>query len=215
MDDFDLTQYQGKWYEQGFHDWTQFKEVYDTTLDIKVTPQGPLPPEGWVDDFGVKAPSPGRSPLAWDKSPVANGAHYFMSGRVSKDDPVGVLREKGFGVEFPNYIVDVKKDAEGTGYSEAIQFQCLEVGGVRVFEGINLMSRNEVMTPEEKSGMEERVEQAGLGKYGGTGEQVHWNERRMEREGNVEGVWQDFWEKIGVGKLLELLTESIEDGGRS
>jgi hypothetical protein len=24
------------WYEHKFHDWTQFKEVYDTTLGIKV-----------------------------------------------------------------------------------------------------------------------------------------------------------------------------------
>jgi lipocalin len=25
MDGFDLEKYQGKWYEQKFHDWTQFK----------------------------------------------------------------------------------------------------------------------------------------------------------------------------------------------
>ena len=37
MDDFDIKKYQGLWYEQKFHDWTQFKEVYDTTLDIKVS----------------------------------------------------------------------------------------------------------------------------------------------------------------------------------
>lgn len=37
MDNFDLKKYQGLWYEQKFHDWTQFKEVYDTTLDIKVS----------------------------------------------------------------------------------------------------------------------------------------------------------------------------------
>jgi len=36
MDGFDIAKYQGKWYEQKFHDWTQFKEVYDTSLDIKV-----------------------------------------------------------------------------------------------------------------------------------------------------------------------------------
>ena len=36
MDNFDLQKYQGLWFEQKFHDWTQFKEVYDTTLDIKV-----------------------------------------------------------------------------------------------------------------------------------------------------------------------------------
>lgn len=37
MDNFDITKYQGLWYEHKFHDWTQFKEVYDTTLDIKVS----------------------------------------------------------------------------------------------------------------------------------------------------------------------------------
>jgi hypothetical protein len=36
MNDFNLEKYQGLWYEQKFHDWTQFKEVYDTTLGIKV-----------------------------------------------------------------------------------------------------------------------------------------------------------------------------------
>ena len=36
MDNFDLKKYEGKWYEEKFHDWTQFKEVYDTSLDIKV-----------------------------------------------------------------------------------------------------------------------------------------------------------------------------------
>jgi hypothetical protein len=36
MDNFDLEKYQGLWYEHKFHDWTQFKEVYDTTLDIRV-----------------------------------------------------------------------------------------------------------------------------------------------------------------------------------
>ena len=33
---FDINKYPGLWYEIKFHDWTQFKEVYDTTLDIKV-----------------------------------------------------------------------------------------------------------------------------------------------------------------------------------
>lgn len=37
MDNFDINKYQGMWYEQKFHDWTQFKEVYDTSLDIKVS----------------------------------------------------------------------------------------------------------------------------------------------------------------------------------
>lgn len=60
---------------------------------------------GWVDDFAVKGPAPDSAKLSWDKSPVANGAHYFLFGRVDPNDPPGILREKGFGVEFPNYIV--------------------------------------------------------------------------------------------------------------
>jgi hypothetical protein len=72
---------------------------------------------GWIDDFAVKGPAPDSAILSWDKSPVANGAHYFLFGRVDKNDPPGVLRESGFGVEFPNYIVDVKKD-EATGRSD-------------------------------------------------------------------------------------------------
>jgi hypothetical protein len=101
MDNFDLQKFQGLWYEQKFHDWTQFKEVYDTTLDIKLTADG----EGWIDDFGVKGPAEAAAPLSWDKSPVANGAHYFLFGKVDKKDPPGVLRESGFGVTFPDYIV--------------------------------------------------------------------------------------------------------------
>jgi hypothetical protein len=209
MDGFDLAKYQGKWYEHGFHDWTQFKEVYDTSLDIKLTDGG----AGWIDDFGLKGPSPASNPLSWDKSPVANGAHYFLFGRVDPGDPKGVLREKGFGVEFPNYIVDVKRDAAG-GYQEAIQFQCLERGGVRVFEGFNFLSRSETMGEGDMAQMHERASRAGLDKYGAGADQTHVVERRLASEGPVTGRWQDFWDKIGVGRVLELLTKSIEDGGR-
>ena len=118
MDNFDLEKYQGLWYEHKFHDWTQFKEVYDTTLDIKLTPDG----KGWIDDFAVKGPAPDAAPLSWDKSPVANGAHYFLFGRVDEKDPPGVLRESGFGVEFPNYIVDVKKDPVTGEWPAAVVF---------------------------------------------------------------------------------------------
>jgi hypothetical protein len=124
MDGFDLTKYQGKWYEAKFHDWTQFKEVYDTTLVIKLTDGG----LGWVDDFAVKGPAPAAATKSWWASPVGNGAHYFLFGRVDPNDPPGVLKEKGFGVEFDNYIVDVKKNPVTGEYIEAIQFQCLERG---------------------------------------------------------------------------------------
>lgn len=210
MNDFDLNKYQGLWYEHKFHDWTQFKEVYDTTLDIKLTPDG----KGWIDDFGVKGPAPDSAPLSWDKSPVANGAHYFLFGRVDENDPPGVLREKGFGVEFPNYIVDVQKNAETGEYTEAIQFQCLERGGVRVFEGINFMSRNSEMTEQEMKAMHSRAEKAGMYPYGASEDQMHTVARRPVDAPPIDNSWQAMWRAIGVDKLLELLTESIEDGGR-
>jgi len=210
MNDFDLQKYQGKWYEQKFHDWTQFKEVYDTTLDIKLTQDG----LGWIDDFAVKGPAPKAAVKSWDKSPVANGAHYFLFGRVDPNDPPGVLRESGFGVEFPNYIVDVKKDPATGEYTEAIQFQCLERGGTRVFEGINFMSRKPQMTDEELTAMHARAEKAGMYPYGAGPEQMHSVERRGLDEPEVDNEWQAMWRAIGLDRLLELLAESIEDGGR-
>lgn len=211
MDDFDLQKYQGLWYEHKFHDWTQFKEVYDTTLDIQLTKDG----TGWVDDFAVKGPAPDAAKLSWDKSPVANGAHYFLFGRVDPNDPPGILREKGFGVEFPNYIVDVKKDPVSGEYKEAIQFQCLERGGVRVFEGINFMSRNPTMTDIELQDMHTRAEKAGMFPYGASPEQMHTVARRPIDAPPIDNNWQAMWRAIGVDKLLELLAKSIEDGGRS
>ena len=38
MASFDPKLYTGRWYEHGFHDWTQFGDVYDTTLDSKLKP---------------------------------------------------------------------------------------------------------------------------------------------------------------------------------
>jgi len=210
MNDFNLEKYQGLWYEQKFHDWTQFKEVYDTTLGIKLTDGG----TGWIDDFAVKGPAPDSAPLSWDKSPVANGAHYFLFGRVDPSDPKGILREKGFGVEFPNYIVDVNKDPKTGEYTEAIQFQCLERGGVRVFEGINFMSRNPTMTDSELTAMHKRAEAAGMYPYGASPEQMHTVARRPVDAPPLDNSWQAMWRFIGLDKLLELLTESIEDGGR-
>jgi len=170
--------------------------------------------QGWIDDFGVRGPAPDSAKLSWDKSPVANGAHYFMTGRVDENDPPGILREKGFGVEFPDYIVDVKKDAETGEYTEAIQFQCLDRGGVRVFEGINFMSRKPVMTDEELTGMHQRAKDAGMNPYGASPEQMHMVARRGENEPKIDNNWQQMWHAIGVDKVLELLAESIEDGGR-
>ena len=133
---------------------------------------------------------------------------------MDKDDPKGILREKGFGVEFPNYIVDVLKDPESGEYKEAIQFQCLERGGVRVFEGINFMSKNPTMTDSELTAMHERAEKAGMYPYGASPEQMHTVARRPIDAPPLDNSWQAMWRFIGLDKLLQLLTESIEDGGR-
>jgi hypothetical protein len=50
------------------------RQVYDTTLDISLAADQTK----WLDDFGLKGPSPNPNPRSWDKSPVANGAHYFL-----------------------------------------------------------------------------------------------------------------------------------------
>ena len=84
----------------------------------------------------------------------------------------GVVQESGFGVTFPNYIVDVQKDADGN-YDEAIQFQCLERGGVRIFEGINFLSRSPTMSDAQTSAMFARAAAAGMAPYGATPEQMH------------------------------------------
>jgi hypothetical protein len=67
MEGFDLQKYQGRLYEQKFYDWTQLNEVYYTSLDIKLTVDG----TGWIDDVGVKGPTPKAARLPWGKSPVA------------------------------------------------------------------------------------------------------------------------------------------------
>jgi len=170
--------------------------------------------KGWVDDFAVKGPAPDAAKLSWEKSPVANGAHYFLFGRVDEKDPPGVLRESGFGVEFPNYIVDVQKDPRTGEYTEAIQFQCLERGGVRVFEGINFMSRSPTMSEDRMEAMHARAEKAGMYPYGASPEQMHAVARKLD-DAPVDNSWQAMWRAIGFDRLLELLTESIEDGGRS
>ena len=53
---------------------------------------------------------------------MTNGAHYFLFGRVDGDNPLSVMHEKGFVVELPTYIVDVKKDPK-TG-------ECMRAAGV-------------------------------------------------------------------------------------
>ena len=204
MDNFDPVKYQGRWYEHAFHDWTQFSDVYDTTLDVELSKDG----SRWLDDFALRGPAPKAAPLSWDKSPVANGAHYFLYGKLKYPGAVsGVVQESGFGVTFPNYIVDVQKGANGE-YTEAIQFQCLERGGVRIFEGINFLSRSPTMSEAETKAMYARAATAGMAPYGATPEQMHAVPHRDPTLPPIDNSWQGLWKSIGFDKLLALLEES-------
>ena len=203
MESFDPKLYTGRWYEHGFHDWTQFGDVYDTTLDIELSKDGGR----WLDDFALRGPAPKAAPISWEKSPVANGAHYFLYGKLNRAEP-RVVEESGFGVTFPNYIVDVQKDAATGAYTEAIQFQCLERGGVRIFEGINFLSRSPEMSPATRTAMFARAEAAGMAPYGATPAQMHEVPHVPPGTPDIDNSWQALWRGIGFDKLLELLETS-------
>ena len=137
---------------------------------------------------------------------MANGAHYFLYGQF---DPAqnGVLQESGFGVTFPNYIVDVQKDENGD-YTEAIQFQCLERGGVRIFEGINFLSRTPTMTTAQTDAMFARAKVAGMAPYGASPEQMHMVPHRPPDAPAIDNSWQRMWTASPLPMLLELLETS-------
>lgn len=70
------------------------------------------------------------------------------------------------------------------------------------------------MTKAELAAMHSRAEKAGMYPYGASPEQIHVVGRRAIDAPKIDNNWQQMWRAIGVDKLLELLTESIEDGGR-
>lgn len=76
------------------------------------------------------------------------------------------------------------------------------------------MSRNPEMGEDELNAMHARAEKAGMYPYGASPEQMHTVARRPQGAPPIDNSWQAMWRAIGFDKLLELLTESIEDGGR-
>ena len=70
------------------------------------------------------------------------------------------------------------------------------------------------MSDEELKAMHQRAKDAGMNPYGAAEEQMHMVARRGESEPKIDNSWQQMWHNIGFDSLLELLTESIEDGGR-
>ena len=173
--------------------------MYDTTLDIRLTETG------YVNTLNIKGPSPLISPLSWDKSPLMNGVKYSWDGTIDKDSsPPGTSLESGFGVTFPNYIIDVRTDESGN-YDELIQFQCIEVGGVRLYEGIDFMSRRPEMSDEELQKMHQRATAAGLDPYGSSPEQMHRIEHRGQATQLIQETneWQQLWKSLGIEKYLD------------
>lgn len=202
MAGFDVTRYQGLWYEHAYHDWTQFSEVYDTSLDIKLAKDR----KTWYDAFAVKGPSPAVAPRSWRGSPVANGALYPLYGTLDAKMTPGSLLEKGFGNVFPNYIIDVVRDKATGDYTEAIQFQCLQAGGVRVFEGINFLTRSPEISSQQLDAMFDRAK--AIAPYGATRDQMHIVLHVPDFK-PIQNWWQDAWVAVGLDKLLALIAADL------
>ena len=208
---FDYSKYQGRWYWHKVHDWTQFDEMYDTSLDIRLTDNG------YINTLFLKGPSPVTIPLSWDKSPLLNGVRYSWEGRIDKEGggPPGVSQESGFGVSFPNYIIDAQTKSEasraGSGsdnrYQELIKFQCIEVGGVRLYEGVDFMSRSPTMTDQQLEAMHQRAK--ALNRYGAAPEQMHRIDHQADISSLVGGEalnkneWQTMWKRLGIANYLD------------
>jgi len=190
--------YGGRWYWHEVHDWTQFHQMYDNTLDILLTPKG------YINTLTIKGPSPDSAPLSWDKSPLLNGIRYSWQGSTS--DKKSVSMESGFGVSFPNYIVDVSPNAQ-----ELVQFQCIEVGGVRMYEGIDFMSRSPEMSEAQLDAMHARVAKQ-LNPYGASSEQMHRIQRSTTGSSasktTTNNEWQKLWKALQIDHYLD---QSLKD----
>ena len=89
-------------------------------------------------------------------------------------------------------------------YTQAIQFQCLERGGVRIFEGINFLSRTPDNGPAQLAEMHARATRAGLDPYGSSVEQMHVVQHEQTNAPPIDNDWQRMWTAIGLPKLLAL-----------
>lgn len=76
------------------------------------------------------------------------------------------------------------------------------------------MSRNSVMSDAALDAMHQRAKVAGMYPYGASPEQMHRVAMRPVDAPVIDNNWQALWRAIGIDKLLELLTQAIEDGGR-
>jgi hypothetical protein len=150
-------------------------EMYDSTLDLRLIRDDDGKPFKYINTLTLKGPSPESNPLSWDKLPLTNGVRYSWEGVIDNSNNAipGISQEAGFGVNFPNYIVDVAGIDDGH-YQELIQFQCIEVGGIRLYEGKDFMSRTPQLSDTALDAMHERrATAAGLDPYGSSHSYMH------------------------------------------
>ena len=98
----------------------------------------------------------------------------------------------------------MQRDARTGAYTQAIQFQCLERGGVRIFEGINFLSRTTDDQPAQMAAMHARASAAGMDAYGSSAEQMHVVQHAPSGAPPVDNAWQRMWEAVGLPRLLAL-----------
>ena len=89
------------------------------------------------------------------------------------------------------------------------EFRLALRGGVRIFEGINYLTRDREISPERLAAMHQRAKAAGLAPYGATPEQMHVVEHTPADFVPLDNWWQRAWTTIGVDKLLALIAADI------
>ena len=80
---------------------------------------------------------------------------------------------------------------------------------MRVFEGINFLSRSPSLSSERLAAMHARASAAGMDPYGSAPSQMHVVAHTDPATWQpVENEWQAFWNALGLPKLLALVEAS-------
>eukprot|EP00929_Paragymnodinium_shiwhaense_P069333 TRINITY_DN3497_c0_g1_i1.p1 TRINITY_DN3497_c0_g1~~TRINITY_DN3497_c0_g1_i1.p1 ORF type:complete len:905 (+),score=212.67 TRINITY_DN3497_c0_g1_i1:59-2773(+) len=170
---FQVDKYMGIWYELAFHDITQPNMCGCTRFNM--TNRG-----GTIEDmFTVSCPWPWREGVDGPWLPGFNKAgerrlNLYTCNMTMFYEPArpGVMMEDGFGVLFPNMVLEIWKDPEitaatGYEYTRALQFQCVSKGPGKIeFTGINFLSRQPVVPPTMLHEMFVKARALGLEPYG-------------------------------------------------
>jgi len=148
---FDVDKYQGLWYEQAFHDWTQTPVCGCTRFNM--TRRG----NTMEDAFTTSCPGDSTS------------ASTFLVNMAMDIDPMrpGIMVEHALYYDFPNMVLDLWRDTDGN-YLKSIQMQCVEVAGQVAFVGINFLTRDPIISPSELQEMFDHATTLGLPYYGGS-----------------------------------------------